>query len=176
MFSTYTVYNADFPQYSYISNFPQVETVDTIDHLSITLPFSVDIANYDQLISNYDICRDIKRLFSQENIYERLVDIFQDEDILDNKIKLNKQSFLSFYSKIKDIEKNFPAYTVGVSNDGCVIVQYDDAQKYVYVKFFHKDNIFYNLYAKRNKLFDLIRTGTFKDLDMDYEKLCIVVA
>ena len=55
-------------------------------------------------------------------------------------------------------------------------MQYDDAQKYVYVKFFHKDNIFYNLYAKRNKLFDLIRTGTFKDLDMDYEKLCIVVA
>ena len=98
------------------------------------------------------------------------------KDILNNKIKLNKQSFLSFYSKIKDIENKLSTYTIGISNDGCVVVQYDDIQKYIYVKFFYEDNIFYNLYAKRNKLFDLVRTGTFKDLDTDYEKLCTVVA
>lgn len=176
MFLADTICNIEQLQYPYIDNVFQATAEDSIRQPSVVLPFSIDIKNYEQLVSNYDICKDMKRLFSQKSVYNRLSDIFEDEDILNNKIKLNKQSFLSFYSKIKDIENKLSTYTIGISNDGCVVVQYDDIQKYIYVKFFYEDNIFYNLYAKRNKLFDLVRTGTFKDLDTDYEKLCTVVA
>ena len=76
---------------------------------------------------------------------------------------------------IDTVKKMFSSYVIGITNEGCVAIQYDDQNKYVYIKFFYEDNIFYNLYAKHNKVFDIVKTGIFSDLEMDYEKLCLIV-
>lgn len=171
-------YNIDQSSYFYMTPMVQVGTIsENVNYPKIKLPIDFDYGYYSQQISNYDICNDIRRLFKEKAyIYDRLMEMFDDDDIAHDRIRLNKQSFLSFSEKIDNIKRMFSSYVIGITNDGCIAIQYDNSSKYVYIKFSYEDNIFYNLYAKHKKVFDIVKTGTFSDLEADYEKLCFVVA
>lgn len=131
---------------------------------------------YEEQSSNTEIAKSVLSLFRDSaGVYERLEEIFQDDDVISDDVLLNKQSFDAFYWWLIRNEGKFSKYSIGLTNKGCVEFQYNGESKYVYVSFFSAENIFYNLYAKNTDCFDLVRTGSFSDFDRDYEQLCMVV-
>lgn len=125
--------------------------------------------------SNFDIVHSILSLFQDKpNAYERLKDIFSDDDIKNEQIKLNISSFYSLFSWINNREVDFD-YSIGVTDDGFASIQHNSATKYIYIKFYKDIDVFYNLYAKNSCLFDLIRTATLSDFYGDYQRLCSII-
>lgn len=126
-------------------------------------------------VSNFDIIQNILVLFQDNvNVYNRLKDIFQDDDIKNDQIKLNKQSFYSLFSWINSYPKDFD-YSIGVSNDGCATIQHNDNLKYIYIKFYKDVDVFYNVYAKSGALLDVVSMATLSDFYKDYKRLCSIV-
>lgn len=123
--------------------------------------------------SNFDIIQNVLSLF-QNNLdaYSRLKDIFQDDEIKNDQIHLNQQSFYSLFSWINNRSTDFE-YSIGVSDDGCATIQHNDRVRYIYIKFYKDVDVFYNVYAKAGMLLDVVTTATLSDFDKDYQRLCL---